>query len=123
MTSALATDTSEVLAELHGLCSRLPVPQPTWHPYVSQIAACRSNFEQALALAAEQPAALESMAALLEAGTEPVFDDETAPDLVAAWRQLEALPQPSGQHPYLDEMPALEALRLLLVALSITDRP
>lgn len=122
MTVALATDTSELLSELHSLCARLPVPQPSWHPYVSQIAACHSDFDQALALAAKRPAALERLAALLDGDAEPPFDDEASRDLTAAWRRLEALPRPSGQHPYLDEiLPALDALRLLLVALSTTD--
>ena len=74
MRAAVAADTSELLAELHGLCARLPVPQPSWHPYVSQIAACRNDFEQALALAAAQPSALERLAALLDSDGEPPFD-------------------------------------------------
>lgn len=121
MTVAVAADTSELLAELRGLCARLPLPQPSWHPYVSQIAACRSDFEQALALAAEQPAVLERATALLDGDAEPAFDADASPDLAAAWQRLEALPRPSGQHPYLDEiLPALDALRLLLIALSTT---
>ena len=121
MTVAVDTDTSELLGELRGLCARLPVPQPSWHPYVSRIAACRSDFEQALALASEQPAALERLAALLDGDTEPAFAGDASPGLVAAWQRLGALPLPSGQHPYLDEiLPALDALRLLLIALSST---
>ena len=41
--------------------------------------------------------------------------------LTGAWERLQALPLPEGQHPFLDEIvPALDALRLLLVALSLT---
>ncbi len=121
MSVAVAADTGELLAELHRLCERLPVPQPGWHPYVDQIASCRADFEHALALVAEQTQALERAAALLDGATEPVFDAAASPDLTAAWRRLEALPLPSGQHPYLDEiLPALEAHRLLLAALSRT---
>ncbi len=123
MTVAVATDTSELLTNLRGLCARLPVPQPSWHPYVSQIAACRGDFEQALVLAAEHPAVLERVAVLLDGDAEPTFDANASPDLAAAWRRLGTLPLPSGQHPYLDEiLPALEALRLLPVALSETMR-
>lgn len=122
MTAAAATATSELLAELHGLCARLPVPQPSWHPYVSQIAACRSDFEQALALAAAQPSALERLAALLDGDAEPHFDADAASGLTADWQRLEALPLPSGQHPYLDDIiPALEAYRLLLIALTTRE--
>lgn len=119
MSVAVAAGTGELLAELHRLCERLPVPQPGWHPYVDQIASCRADFEHALALAADQPAALELVAAFLDGGTEPTFEADSPPELIAAWRRLEALPLPSGQHPYLDEiLPALEAHRLLLIALS-----
>jgi hypothetical protein len=122
VTVAVATEMSELFAELHGLCARLPVPQPSWHPYVSQIAACRSDFEQALALAAAQPAALERLTALLDGDAEPAFDGGASPELAAAWRRLEALPLPSGQHPYLDDIiPALEAYRLLLIALTTRE--
>ena len=38
MSTAVAGDTSELLAELRRLSARLPLPQPSWHPYVSQIA-------------------------------------------------------------------------------------
>lgn len=121
MSTAVAGTTSELLAELRRLCNRLPVPQPSWHPYVAQIAACRNDFEQALALAADSPPTLELVAALADGGTEPTFDEAASPALTIAWRRLEALPLPSGQHPYLDEiLPALEAHRLLLVALSQT---
>ncbi len=119
--SAVATPTGELLAELRDLCARLPVPEASWHPYVSQISACRSDFERALIRAEEQPAALERLAVLLEGDAEPAFDAAASSDLTGAWRRLEALPGPSGQHPYLDEiLPALDALRLLLVALSRT---
>jgi carbon-monoxide dehydrogenase large subunit len=121
MSTAVAGSTSELLAELRRLCARLPLPQPSWHPYVAQIAACRNDFEQALALAADAPPTLELFAALVDGDAEPAFDEAASPALTAAWSRLEALPLPSGQHPYLDEiLPALEAHRLLLVALSQT---
>ena len=121
MSAAVASDTGELLRELRGLCERLPVPQPSWHPYVAQIAACRADFEQALALAAAHPEALELVAGLLDDDGDPSFNAGTSPDLTAAWQRLQALPLPSGQHPYLDDiLPALEAHRLLLVALSRT---
>lgn len=122
MSTAVATSsTSELLAELRRLCARLPVPQPSWHPYVAQIAACRDDFEQALALVADAPQTLELSAALVDGETELGFDEAASPELTAAWRRLEALPLPSGHHPYLAEiLPALEAHRLLLVALSQT---
>ena len=122
MTRALATDTSELPAELLRLCARLPVPRPSWHPYVSQIAACRSDFEQALALAAEHPAVLERVAALIDDEHELTFEPNASTWLTLAWQRLAALPLPEGQHPYLDEvLPALDALRLLLVALSSVE--
>ena len=121
MSTAVAAGPSELLAELRGLCTRLPVPQPSWHPYVSQMAACRGDFEQALAHAAEHPATLELLAALIEGETEATFDRGASPTLTTAWERLEGLPTPNGQHPYLDQiLPALEALRVLLVALSRT---
>ena len=112
---------SELLAELRSLCERLPVPQPSWHPYAAQIAACRSDFEHALTLAAANPAALEQVADLIEGNTKASFDHTSSPELAGAWQRLEALPLPSGHHPYLDEIvPALGAQRLLLEALSRT---
>jgi hypothetical protein len=121
LSPTLTAGTGELLAELRGLCERLPMPQPGWHPYVAQIAACRSDFEHALALAAANPAALEQVADLIEGETEAGFDRTSSPELTSAWRRLETLPLPSGHHPYLDEIvPALEAHRLLLVALSRT---
>lgn len=111
--------TVELLTDLRCLCARLPLPQPSWHPYVPLIAACRTDFEQALALAADSPEAVERVAALVGGELELTFDPDASPELTAAWQRLEALPLPNGQHPYLDDiLPALEALRLLLVALS-----
>ena len=119
MSAAVATETDGLLRELRGLCDQLPVPQPSWHPYVAQIAACRADFELALALAAAHPEALELVVDLLDGDGDPSFNAGASPKLTAAWQRLEALPLPSGQHPYLDDiLPALEAHRLLLVALS-----
>ena len=121
MTTTVATGTGELLADLQGLCDRLPVPQPSWHPYVAQIANCRTDFERALDLAAERPETLELVAALIDGGTEAQFDEDAPLELRAAWRRREALPLPSGRHPYLDDiLPALDAHRLLLIALSHT---
>lgn len=121
MSTAAANSTSELLADLRRLCNRLPVPQPDWHPYVAKIAACRDDFEHALALAADAPQTLDLVAALVDGDLQPAFDEVASAELATAWRRLEALPLPSGQHPYLDEiLPALEAHRLLLVALSQT---
>ena len=119
MSSTLVAGPTELLEELRNLCERLPVPQPGWHPYVAQIVSCRGDFEKAIALAAEHPPALEQLAALLDEDAEPTFAPDASPQLTAAWRRLEDLPLPSGQHPYLDEiLPALDALRSLLIALS-----
>ncbi len=119
--SAVATGSGELLAALRDLCVRLPVPQPSWHPYAEQIVACRDDLERALATAAEYPDAIDLVAALIDGEAEPRFDPGTSPELTAAWGRLEALPIPAGRHPYLDEiLPALDALRLLLVALSQT---
>ena len=121
MNTAVAASTRELLAELRGLCARIPIPQPSWHPYVSQITACRDDFEQALALATEHPTTLDLLAALIEDEAELIFDPGASPRLTRAWERLEELPTPSGQHPDLDDIiPALEAHRLLLVALSHT---
>ena len=121
MSTAVAGSTSELLTELRRLCARLPLPQPSWHPYVAQIAACRSDFERSLDLAIDWPKALELVAGLLESSSEPSFDEDTTPELSAAWQRLQTLPLPDGQHPYLDDiLPALVAHRLLLVALSRT---
>jgi hypothetical protein len=121
VSAAVAIGRDELLAELRRLCARLPIPQPGWHPYVSHIAACRDDFEHALVLATDSPDALEVFAALVAGELEPAFDSDASLAPTAAWRRLEALPIPDGQHPYLDEiLPALEALRFLLVALSRT---
>jgi hypothetical protein len=118
VSAAVATGTGELLAELRRL-TRLPVPQPVWYPYVPLIGACRHEFEQALALAAAHPDALDLLAALADGAAQLAFDPDASRELSAAWRRLEALPIPEGQHPYLDDiLLALEALRLLLVALS-----
>ena len=123
MTAAVAVGTGELLADLRCLCGRLPVPQPTWHRYVAQITGCRADFERALDLAAEHPETLGLVATLIDGSAEPSFDPAASAELTAAWQRLEALPMPSGQHPYLDDiLPALEAHGLLLVALSHTIR-
>ena len=125
MTVAAATDTAPLLAELQDLCARLPVPQPSWHPYVSQIAACRSDFEQAVTRAAEWPVVLDRFAALINEEHDASFDPDRSSWLTAAWQRLQALPLPDGEHPYLDDIrPALESHRLLLIALStLEDAP
>jgi len=111
-------ESAELLHELRVLCARLPVPQPTWHPYVPMILSCREDFEYALALAAERPEVILRAAALVEETSEPTLDPGASPELAAAYERLHALPDPDGQHPFLDEiLPALEAMRVLLVAL------
>jgi hypothetical protein len=121
MTAAVATDTVQLLRELRSLCARLPAPQPNWHPHVALIVACRQDFERAIDATAAIPDALELFTALADGEAEPDFDPAASPELAAAWQRLETLPIPAGQHPYLDDiLPALEALRLLLVALSRT---
>lgn len=121
MNAAVTTEAGELLRELRRLCDQLPVPQPSWHPYVAQIADCRTDFEHSLELSAVRPETLDLVATLVDGSAELDFDVNAPPELTAAWRRLEALPLPSGQHPYLDEiLPALEAHRLLLVALSHT---
>lgn len=111
----------ELLAELRQLCLRLPMPQPGPHPHTDQILACRDDFERALELAAVHPAALEYVAAHLDDETAAPFDASASPDLTAAWQRLEALPLPDAKHPSLDAiLPALDAQRSLLVALSRT---
>jgi hypothetical protein len=115
----LTDESARLLHELRVLCARLPVPQPTWHPYVPLIRACREDFEYALALAAERPEVIERAAALVEEESEPRLDPGASPELTAAYERLRALPGPDGQHPFLDEiLPTLAALRILLVALS-----
>jgi hypothetical protein len=112
-------ESAELLHELRVLCARLPVPQPTWHPYVPMILSCREDFEYALALAAEHPKVILRAAALAEETSKPTLDPGASPELAAAYERLHALPDPDGQHPFLDEIvPALEAMRVLLVALS-----
>lgn len=109
----------ELLDELRILCARLPVPQPEWHPFVPEIRAFRADFERALALAATRPEAVVLAGELIEAEAEPELADGAEPELAAAWARLAALPPPGGQHPFLDEIaPAIEALRVLLAALS-----
>jgi hypothetical protein len=123
ITMHLAARTSlvDVPWELRRLCARLPVPQPGWHPYVALIAGCRHDFEHALTLTAEHPAALDLFAALADGDLDLTFDSASSPELTSAWVRLEELPIPDGQHPYLDDiLPALEALRLLLISLSHT---
>jgi hypothetical protein len=116
--AAVGTGTSEPLDALRDLCARLPVPQG-WHLWATEIAACQEDFRQALALADEHPDALELVVQLIDGRAEPEFDADASPELAAAWRRLEELPLPAGRHPYLDEiLPALDALRLLLLALS-----
>lgn len=110
---------AELLAELRTLAGRLPLPQPSWHPHVALIAACRSDLEAALDEAARDESALDLLAELIDGVPAPSFDADASPELTAAWERLQALPLPDGQHPFLDEiLPALEALRLVLVALS-----
>lgn len=122
MSAVLAADTAELLSELRRLCARLPVPQPTWHPYVPPIHAFQKDFQQALELAAAHPDALDLLATLVEDDAGLAFDPDTSPELTAAWERLAALPIPDGQHPYLDDiLPTLEAHRLLLIALSQTN--
>lgn len=121
MTAVAPAEAAALLPELRRLCERLPVPSPTWHPHVAAIAACRADLERAIGLAAARPETLSLLAELLDGDEAPAFDGTRSPWLRAAWERLEALPIPEGQHPYLDDiLPALEALRLLLVALGRT---
>jgi hypothetical protein len=121
VTVAAVTDSAELLHELRNLSARLPVPQPSWHPYVPLILTLRKDCERAVELAAERPGTLELYAALVEGEAELAFEPGASPELAAAWKRLRALPIPEGEHPYLDEiLPALDALRVLLVALSHT---
>lgn len=110
----------ELLAELRGLCERLPVPGADWHPHVAAIAACRDDLADAIEAVAARPAARARLEALLADEAEPAFDHTAAdPGTAAAYERLRALPVPEGQHPFLAEiLPALEALELLLVALA-----
>lgn len=123
----------ELLEELRRLCdtpNTLPAAQPSWHPYMDEIAAYWNDFEYAVERATASPRAVELLATLIEGEAELGFVEEAAPpELIEAWRRTEALPHPddpdcapaSGQHAYLDDiLPALEAHRLLLIALSHT---
>lgn len=119
--AGLSPPQAEVIGELRGLWARLPIPEPSWHPHVALIRACRDDLEHAIAAAADRPAALDLLAALIDGGPEPAFDRDASGKLTGAWERLQALPLLEGQHPFLDEIvPALDALRLLLVALSLT---
>lgn len=119
--AGLSPPQAELVGELRGLWARLPIPEPSWHPHVALIHACRDDFEHAIAAAADRPAALDLLAALIDGAPEPAFDRDASSELTGAWERLRALPLPEGQHPFLDEIvPALDALRLLLVALSQT---
>lgn len=114
---------AELLDTLRSLCVRLPVPGARWHPHVASIAAVRNDFEDALAQAAASRDALRLLDLLVAGSAEAGFDRTRSPQLTAAWDRLEALPVPEGRHPYLDEiLPALDAHRLLLVALSRAAR-
>lgn len=108
-----------LLEALHDLCARLPVPDGRWHPHVAAIAACRADFASALSLVADDPEALRLLDRLVDGAAAAEFDPARSPELAAAWERLDALPVPEGRHPFLDEiMPALDAYRLLLIALS-----
>ncbi len=119
MTAVGIAGSSDLLLELHRLCDGLPVPQESWHPYVPLIRACRVDLELALALATARPGAADLAEALVAGELRLEFDRDSTPELAAAYDRLEALPAPSGRHPFLDEiLPTLEGLRALLVALS-----
>jgi len=109
----------ELLAELRALCARFPLPQASWHVDVPPIRACHDDFTRALALAGGEPEVLDLVAAIVDGAAELAFREPTAPALTEAYERLRALPRPSGQHPFLDEIvPALEAMEALLAALS-----
>ena len=117
------TASRQLLVELRSLQTRLPVPQPHWHPHVARIAACRDDFAQAIEELDGDPEALDLLAALVDGASEPDFAADASEPLAAAWQRLESLPLPEGQHPFLHEIvPALDALRLVLVTLSRTAR-
>lgn len=116
--TALSAGQAAILGELRALLDRLPLPQPSWHPHVPEILACRDDFAASIGAAAERPEALDAFAELLDEESAELEPDAPA-ELQEAWARLHALPIPEGQHPFLDEiLPALEAMRLLLVALS-----
>jgi len=118
---ALAPAQEKLLTDLRTLQARLPVPQPGWHPHTALIGGVRDDFGLAIDAAAEDPAALDLLAALVDGELEPTFDSDAPQELTDAWERLQALPCPEGQHPFLDEiLAALDALRLLLVALSLS---
>ena len=115
---ARLVEPAELLAELRALAARMPMPQPAWHPQVAHISACRADLLEAIEAAAGDPAILDIAAALFN-DPEAQLDRHASEEVAAAWARLEALRLPEGQHPYLDEiLPAVEALRVLLIALS-----
>lgn len=110
-------EAQELLAELRRLAACLSVPHPSWHPFVPEIHACRDDYEQALALASEEPQVLERLLELLASEAGPPSAADSSPDLVEAWQRFQELPLPSKEHPHLDEiLPAIDALKLLLAA-------
>lgn len=113
-----SAESAELLAELRALAARMPMPQPAWHPHVAHIRACHSDLLEAVEAAARDPVVLDIARALLD-DPQAQLDSDASEDIAAAWARLETLPLPEGQHPYLDEiLPAVEALRVLLVALT-----
>jgi hypothetical protein len=110
-------DTGAALDVLLEVCSRLPVPDPGWHPHARAIGAVRADFEHAVEIAQLVPEVLEEVARSIDADDLAALAPSAGPELRAAWARLEALPVPEGRHPFLDEIvAALEAAKVTLAA-------
>jgi hypothetical protein len=92
-------ESAELLHELRVLCARLPVPQPTWHPYGPMILRRREDFEYALTLAAERPEVIVRAAALIEEAGDPTLDAGAPPELAAATDASARCPTPTSSTP------------------------
>jgi hypothetical protein len=115
-----STTSHRLLEEIGALAARFPVPQPSWHGYVSEMRACLADLAVALEVAEASPEAVALLERALDGELARPFDAGATGRLVEAYERLGRLPIPAGEHPYLDEIvPTLEAMEALLVCVSL----
>ncbi len=112
---------TEAVAVLQELARRFPVPEGRWHRFVDAIAACRGDFEIALASIDADAQATRALDELI-ARVPSEFPQVATGPVAAALSRLDGLPVPEGQHPFIAEIvPTLVAMRVALQAVAASS--
>lgn len=120
MDSASETEAHELLAELRRLAERFPIPDSSWHAYVSELRQVAADLAAAVTALERLPDAAKELRRRIEGDERPVAPG--GPELASAAVRLQALPLPAGEHPFLDEIAVtVEASRRMIAALASAE--